>query len=289
MAACWAGGQLAAQIPAVPGEAQERLSLRAIEIVVGTGAAAEPGEEYTVHYTGWLRDGTQFDSSVGRPEPFRFVQGRRLVIAGWEAGFEGMRVGGKRRLFIPYALAYGEKGRGKIPPKAELIFDVELLGVRAVPDVPAAADLLAPLNVFETKVLALADAFPPERYAWRPQPGMRSVAELLVHLADSNEMMLGVATGALTGALDQRAVDDAAPPATKSAIRARLVASFAAVRKELESARAGTLAQSRSFLGEASTERGVLVWLETHVAEHLGQAITYARLSGIQPPWSAER
>ncbi|MBY0504121.1 MAG: FKBP-type peptidyl-prolyl cis-trans isomerase [Bryobacteraceae bacterium] len=281
---------LAAQMPPAPGTPVERFAFRSIELAPGAGAAAEPGQEYTVHYTGWLRDGTKFDSSVDRKEPFKFVQGRRLVIAGWEAGFEGMRVGGKRRIFVPYAMAYGEKGRGKIPPKAELIFDVELLGVRAVPDVLAGADLLAPLNELERKILALADALPEAKYAWRPLPDMRSVSEMLVHIANGNELMLGLANGALTGpALEQQIAANASrekQPATKAAIRARLVASFAAVRKELEAARAGTLAQERTFFGAASTQRGVLAMLDTHVAEHLGQAINYARLCGIRPPWS---
>jgi peptidylprolyl isomerase len=91
-----------------------------------------------VHYTGWLRDGTKFDSSRDRSTPFTFVQGRRAVIPGWDAGFEGMRVGGRRRLFIPYQLAYGEKGRNSIPPKSALIFDVELLDVKDAPPAPAA-------------------------------------------------------------------------------------------------------------------------------------------------------
>jgi peptidylprolyl isomerase len=86
---------------------------------------------FVVHYTGWLRDGTKFDSSRDRGTPLRFEQGKRRVIPGWDAGFEGMRVGGRRRLFVPYQLAYGEKGRGPIPPRAELVFDVELLGVEA--------------------------------------------------------------------------------------------------------------------------------------------------------------
>src|ERR1700742_2187677 len=115
-----APAMLFAQMPQVPGA-----PLRMIEVKVGDGAAAMPGQEYTLHYTGWLRDGTKFDSSVDRNQPFVFVQGRRQVIAGFDTGFEGMKVGGKRRLFLPYQFAYGEKGRGKIPPKAELIFDVE--------------------------------------------------------------------------------------------------------------------------------------------------------------------
>ena len=281
---------LAAQMPAVPGVPVERFALRALEVLPGTGALAEPGQEYTVHYTGWLRDGTKFDSSVDRQEPFKFVQGRRLVIAGWEAGFEGMRVGGKRRLLVPYAMAYGEKGRGKIPAKAELIFDVELLGVRNVAEVLAAADLLAALGETERKVLALADAIPFEKYAWRPLPDMRSVSEMFIHLANGNGLMLGLSTGALTGEpLEKQIQANVAlekGPMGKAAIRARLVASFAAVRKDLEAARAGTLAQERVFFATPSTARGVLTMLETHAAEHLGQAIIYARLCGVRPPWS---
>ncbi len=280
---------LAAQMPLIPGTPAERFSLRAMEVMEGTGAAAEPGQEYTVHYTGWLRDGTKFDSSVDRNEPFQFVQGRRLVISGWEAGFEGMRVGGKRRLYVPYAMAYGEKGRGKIPPKAELIFDVELLAVRTVPEVLAAADLIAPLNEMEKKVVSLADALPEEKYNWRPLPDMRSVSEMLIHIANGNELMLGISTGALTGAAVNTQIAAKAAlekvPATKAGIRARLLKSFAAVRKELEAARAGNLAQERLFFGGMSTQRGVLARLDTHVAEHLGQAITYARLCGIRPSW----
>src|SRR5450631_1805973 len=125
---------LLAQVPQVSGDARELLRMSVIDVEVGTGAVAGPGQRYKVHYTGYLKDGTKFDSSRER-EPLTFVQGRRQLIAGWEAGFEGMKVGGKRRLLIPYQMAYGEKGSGKtIPPRADLIFDVELL---AVDDVPA--------------------------------------------------------------------------------------------------------------------------------------------------------
>ena len=276
-----------AQMPAVTGEPVEQVKMRYVDFWPGTGAPAEPGQEYSVHYTGWLRDGTQFDSSVDRKEPFKFVQGRRLVIAGWEAGFEGLRVGGKRRLFVPYQMAYGEKGRGAIPPKAELIFDVELLAVRNVPDVLPAADLLAPLNEIERKLLGLADAFPETKYAWRPQPGMRSVGELFVHIADSNQLMLGISTGAVAPE-NQISVNGTmeTAPLSKAIIRARLVASFSAVRKEMEAARHGGLARETIFFGTPSTQRGVLAYLDTHAAEHLGQAITYARLCGVRPPWT---
>src|ERR1700676_4133122 len=84
----------AAQPPTVTGTAVELANLRYIEIKTGEGAPTAGGQEYTVHYTGWLRDGTKFDSSLDRNEPIKFVQGRRLVIAGWETGFEGMKVGG---------------------------------------------------------------------------------------------------------------------------------------------------------------------------------------------------
>ena len=278
---------LRAQMPAVTGEPVEQVKMRYVDFWPGTGAPAEPGQEYSVHYTGWLRDGTQFDSSVDRKEPFKFVQGRRLVIAGWETGFEGLRVGGKRRLFVPYQMAYGEKGRGAIPPKAELIFDVELLAVRHVPDVLPAADLLAPLHEIEQKLLGLADAFAEAQYAWRPQPGMRSVAELFVHIAESNQLMLSISTGASTPE-KQISVNGTleTAPLSKTIIRARLVASFAVVRKEMEAARNGGLARETTLFGAASTQRGVLAYLYTHAAEHLGQAITYARLCGVRPPWT---
>ena len=97
----------------------------------GTGALALVGSDVTVHYTGWLEDGTKFDSSVDRGQPFAFVLGAGRVIKGWDEGIVSMRVGGKRKLIIPPDLAYGNGGFGNIiPPKATLIFDVELLIIR---------------------------------------------------------------------------------------------------------------------------------------------------------------
>src|SRR5260221_10486144 len=96
---------------------------------VGDGAEAVPGKRITVHYTGKLKDGKQFDSSVGR-EPFFFSLGAGQVIEGWDKGFAGMKVGGKRKLVVPSEMGYGKNGiRGVIPPNAELHFDVELLKV----------------------------------------------------------------------------------------------------------------------------------------------------------------
>lgn len=107
-----------------------------IDTVAGTGKVAEAGQTVTVHYTGWLfspkeaqQHGAQFDSSVGR-EPFTFRLGAGNVIPGWDQGVAGMKVGGKRTLIIPASLGYGADGAGPIPPNANLIFDVELLGVQ---------------------------------------------------------------------------------------------------------------------------------------------------------------
>ena len=100
------------------------------ELTVGDGATAQAGDSVSVHYTGWLKDGTKFDSSVDRGEPFVFHLGAGQVIQGWDEGVAGMRVGGKRKLVIPPELGYGDRGAGSvIPGGATLVFDVELLEV----------------------------------------------------------------------------------------------------------------------------------------------------------------
>ncbi|HET6170602.1 MAG TPA: FKBP-type peptidyl-prolyl cis-trans isomerase [Terracidiphilus sp.] len=155
------GMKLPAGVPAVHSVIKTAFSLRYQEIKIGTGAEAEPDKLYKVHYTGWLAaDGRKFDSSydhprppvldkdgkpvmgddgkpkLGEPQPIAFPQGFGRVIPGFDQGFHGMKIGGKRRLFIPWQLAYGARGRPGpdaahpgIPPKSDLIFDVELMSV----------------------------------------------------------------------------------------------------------------------------------------------------------------
>jgi peptidylprolyl isomerase len=133
-------------VPPVAGKLETAFALRYIDAKVGEGELVSPGDFITVQYTGWLAsDGTKFDSSYDRSAPFTFPQGMHRVIAGWDEGFGGMRVGGKRRLFIPYQMAYGESGRPPvIPPKSDLIFDIELVGASATPPGPPAPAPPAP-------------------------------------------------------------------------------------------------------------------------------------------------
>ena len=105
--------------------------LEYVDEVVGNGDIAVKGKKVTVHYRGYFEDGRTFDSSIPRKQPFTFALGGGQVIKGWDIGVEGMKVGGKRKLIIPSALAYGPRGAGGvIPPNTDLLFDVELLEVR---------------------------------------------------------------------------------------------------------------------------------------------------------------
>ena len=104
--------------------------LQYIDLRVGTGGMAQTGQTVSVHYSGWLDNGTPFDSSLERGQPFSFPLGAGRVIKGWDEGVQGMQVGGKRKLIIPSHLGYGARGAGNaIPPHATLIFEVELLAV----------------------------------------------------------------------------------------------------------------------------------------------------------------
>jgi peptidylprolyl isomerase len=168
-AAMSSGIKLPAGVPPAHGILKTAFALRYQDITIGSGAEAEPNKIYKVHYTGWLAaDGRKIDSSYERrnpildkdgrpvmgedgkpkmgdphPEPFSFPQGYGRLIPGWDQGFAGMKIGGKRRLFIPWQLAYGAQGRPGpdadhpgVPAKADLIFDVELLDVTDLPTQP---------------------------------------------------------------------------------------------------------------------------------------------------------
>jgi FKBP-type peptidyl-prolyl cis-trans isomerase len=116
---------------ALPQPGQSVTELKIEDVKVGTGDEAVAGKSVTVHYTGWLANGTKFDSSKDRGQPFTFQLGAGQVINGWDQGVAGMKVGGVRKLTIPPSLGYGANGAGggAIPPNATLVFEVELLGV----------------------------------------------------------------------------------------------------------------------------------------------------------------
>jgi peptidylprolyl isomerase len=121
--------------PATPTAVEPQISqaeaeqVKTEDLQVGTGKEAQNGNKLTVNYVGTLTDGTKFDSSYDRKEPFTFTLGEGQVIKGWDEGLLGMKEGGKRRLTIPPSLAYGESGSGPIPPNSTLIFEIELLKV----------------------------------------------------------------------------------------------------------------------------------------------------------------
>jgi FKBP-type peptidyl-prolyl cis-trans isomerase len=123
--------QPAAGLPDISGLTTTTSGLQLKDVTVGTGAEAQAGDTVFVHYTGWLTDGTKFDSSLDRGQPFSFPLGAGRVIAGWDEGVAGMKEGGKRILVIPADLGYGAGGAGDvIPPNAVLIFEVELLDIQ---------------------------------------------------------------------------------------------------------------------------------------------------------------
>jgi peptidylprolyl isomerase len=128
---------ISAGSPAAPTAVEEarytttEQGLKYVDLVAGEGPEVMNGQLVVAHYTGWLEDGTKFDSSIDRGEPFTFNLGMGQVIPGWDVGMRGMRVGGTRQLVIPASLAYGEEGAGGvIPPNATLIFEIELLEVQ---------------------------------------------------------------------------------------------------------------------------------------------------------------
>jgi peptidylprolyl isomerase len=168
-----AGTTLPASIPKVVGIPKTLYALKYIDIKIGTGALAQPHKFYTVHYTGWFPNGTKFDSSVDRGTPFTFPYGAHRVITGWDTGFEGMHIGGKRRLFVPYELAYGELGNPPhMPAKANLIFDVEFISQSDTPpEQPHQPAPPPPPPAPKPAEAAPADSAPPaDKPATPPQP-----------------------------------------------------------------------------------------------------------------------
>lgn len=124
------GSQVSSAANAIPDVTEAPAQLNSIDTVVGTGRTAEVGDTVFVHYTGRLTDGTIFDSSIPRNEPFSFQLGMGHVIQGWEIGIQGMKVGGKRTLTIPPELGYGAQAVGTIPANSTLVFEVELIDVK---------------------------------------------------------------------------------------------------------------------------------------------------------------
>ncbi len=108
----------------------QQTGLKIEDLTLGDGQEVKKGDTVVIHYKGTLTDGTKFDSSYDRGEPFETVIGTGRVIEGWDEGVPGMKVGGKRRLTIPPEMGYGQRGAGSIPPNATLIFVVELLEVK---------------------------------------------------------------------------------------------------------------------------------------------------------------
>lgn len=126
-------------MPKVVGVPRTLYALKYVDIRIGKGPVPDPYKYYTVTYTGWFPDGKKFDSSFDHDGTFTFPYGGHRVITGWDTGFEGMHVGGKRRLYVPYQLAYGITGKPpQMPAKANLIFDVELVSFSDKPPAPPA-------------------------------------------------------------------------------------------------------------------------------------------------------
>jgi hypothetical protein len=122
-------------VPGLPGtgagaEVTTRTGLKYTDLVVGNGPSPRTGQTAVVHYTGTLTDGTKFDSSRDKGQPYSFPLGMGRVIKGWDEGVATMKVGGRRQLIVPPALGYGPTGNGTIPPNATLVFDIELLDVK---------------------------------------------------------------------------------------------------------------------------------------------------------------
>lgn len=125
-----AGTPTPSQLPSAASSATNKGKLQVTDEKIGTGPSAKQGDTVTVNYVGTLNNGTQFDSSYARHQPFTFTLGAGQVIKGWDLGVVGMKVGGKRKLIIPPDLGYGNAAQGSIPPNSTLIFEIQLLSIK---------------------------------------------------------------------------------------------------------------------------------------------------------------
>jgi FKBP-type peptidyl-prolyl cis-trans isomerase len=258
------------QYTASPGNTKHErtIALRFVDLDPGAGPIASAAQQYTVDYTGRLEDGSVFDTSKGR-HPISFVQGLRHVIAGWDAGFEGMRVRGKRRLFIPYQLAYGETGRGPVPAKANLVFDVELLAVSDVVPLPSGNDVLVPFVTFATRILNLLTHLEQKgRLCGLPQaiPSV-SITHRTALLAQA---VSDLATQRLSALSFSARINEipAAPPQMKSnqEFKGFVAESFGVVESFLKSTTDGILNRRVEVPGLETTLRGIFVLLNCRMA-----------------------
>jgi uncharacterized damage-inducible protein DinB len=166
------------------------------------------------------------------------------------------------------------------------------MGVKDVPPLVAAAPLLLPLDDLEKHVLALAKAIPEEKYGWRPGPGVRSIREVLLHIANGNQLLVNVAVNEPSREDIMKQIEQNGKieqePASKERIAGLLAESFASARKAMKDVRSPTaLTREVDNFGTPAPMGAVLASIDTHIAEHLGQLVAYARMNGIVPPWSA--
>jgi uncharacterized damage-inducible protein DinB len=172
------------------------------------------------------------------------------------------------------------------------VFDVELLGVRDVPEERPARELLLPIDEARKKLLALARAIPEEKYGWRPSPQARPVAEVVAHIALGTRLMADLAEKTPDPAEFKKRVEEQwrseRQPRTKAELVAMLEESLADLHKRVEPLRMGILNRDLTLFGQPNTVRGAYIATVGHLGEHLGQLIAYARTAGVKPPWSQE-
>jgi hypothetical protein len=232
------------------------------ETQVGAGAEAVADSVLTVNYEGRLADGTEFGSS--RNKPFSFMLGRRQVIAGWEAGFYGMRAGGRRRLLIPWQLGYGTTPVGIIPACSDLIFEVELLAVTELPRNSVANEVQEPFQRMRSALRTVAQKFPILMQDWRPSEGAESLREIVRGTT--------VRVNTLVDAMRAEDVNPRSPVpgGTDVDVWESLEICMSTVEALMQATRIGLLNSNCTIQGELTTQRGVFVAIDVELAECLG-------------------